>query len=582
MTSEVTTTDGVRLRVYESGRAGAPTVVCVHGYPDDHTVWAGVAAELAQRYHVVSYDVRGAGESGEPRSRQAYRLDQLAQDLTTVIDSVSPDRPVHLLAHDWGAVQTWHAVTGEWLSGRVASFTSISGPCLDHAGRWLRARLRRPTPRALRELVTQLASSWYIGFFQLPLLPELVWRTGFAQRVLALLEPTSTPATSDAVNGLQLYRANMLPRLAQPGARTTSIPVQVLAPKRDPFASVALQTDIGQWVPDLAVRVLPGGHWLPRTSPGTVARCTSELIEHTEGGPQARALRRAQVNRAQVNCAQVNGQRRGRFENSLVVITGAGSGIGRACALEFAEHGAEVVVTDIDQQAVERTAVLARTLGPGAHAYPVDVSDGGAMEKFATVLREEHGIPDIVINNAGIGMAGPFLATTVADWERIIDVNLWGVIYGCRVLGGLLVAGGAGGTIVNIASAAAYLPSKALPAYTTTKAAVLALSQCLRAELAEQGVGVVAVCPGFVHTNITNTARFVGLGPAAERVTQRRMTALYRRRNFTPDRAAREILRAVERNAAIAPITPEAKVGLLVSRLTPGLVRSLARLDPPR
>ncbi len=572
MTSEVTTTDGVRLRVHESGQVGAPTVVCVHGYPDDHTVWAGVAAELTPRYHVVSYDVRGAGESGKPRNRQAYQLDQLAQDLATVIDAVSPDRPVHLLAHDWGAIQAWHAVTGEWLRGRVASYTSISGPCLDHAGHWFRARLRRPTPRALRELVAQLVSSWYIAFFQLPVLPELAWRTGLAQRVLALREPTSAPTVSDAVCGLQLYRANMLPRVGSPGARTTDIPVQVLAPQRDPFASAALQTDISQWVPNLAVRVLPGGHWLPRTHPETVARCASELMEHTEGGPLARTLRRARV----------TGQRHQWFEHRLVVITGAGSGIGRACALEFAEHGAEVVVTDIDQQAVERTAVLARTLGPRADAYTVDVSDGGAMEKFATVLREEHGIPDIVINNAGIGMAGPFLDTTVADWERIIDVNLWGVIHGCRVLGGLLVKGGTGGTIVNIASAAAYLPSRALPAYTTTKAAVLALSQCLRGELAEHGVGVVAVCPGLVRTNITNTTRFVGLDTTEERATQQRVTALYRRRNFTPDRAAREIRRAVERNAAIVPVTPEAKVGLLASRLTPGLVRALARLDPPQ
>jgi NAD(P)-dependent dehydrogenase (short-subunit alcohol dehydrogenase family)/pimeloyl-ACP methyl ester carboxylesterase len=572
MTNEVTATDGVRLRVHESGRAGAPTVVCVHGYPDDHTMWVGVAAELAPRYHVVSYDVRGAGESGKPRNRDAYRLDQLAQDLATVIDAVSSDRPVHLLAHDWGAVQAWHAVTGEWLRDRVASYTSISGPCLDHAGHWFRTRLRRPTPRALRELVTQLVSSWYIAFFQLPLLPELAWRTGLAQRVLALKEPTSSPTVSDAVCGLQLYRANMLPRVGLPGARMTDIPVQVLAPQQDPFASVALQTDISQWAPNLAVRVLPGGHWLPRTNPETVARCASELIEHAEGGPEVRTLRRARA----------TGPRSGRFESSLVVITGAGSGIGRACALEFAEQGAEVVVTDIDRQAVERTAELARMLGPRADAYIVDVSDGGAVEKFGTVLREEHGIPDIVINNAGIGMAGRFLDTTVADWERIIDVNLWGVIHGCRVLGRLLVEGGAGGTIVNIASAAAYLPSRALPAYTTTKAAVLALSQCLRGELAEHGVGVVAVCPGFVHTNITSTARFVGLDAITERTTQQRMTALYRRRNFTPDRAAREILRAVERNAAIAPITPEAKVGLLASRLTPGLLRALARLDPPR
>ncbi|MGB8994591.1 MAG: SDR family oxidoreductase [Pseudonocardiaceae bacterium] len=569
MPRDVTATDGVLLRVHESGQRGAPTVVCVHGYPDDHTLWDGVAAELAPRYHVVSYDVRGAGESGKPRGRQAYRLDQLAQDLAAVLDAVSPDRPVHLLAHDWGAVQTWHAVTGDWLDGRVCSYTSISGPCLDHAGHWFRARLRRPTPRALGELTTQLASSWYITFFQLPLLPELTWRTGLVQRALSMTAGAGTPAVVDGVNGVQLYRANMFPRLAKPGPRRTDVPVQVLAPLRDPFVSRSLQADIRQWVPNLAVRELPGGHWLPRTQPGTVARCASELIEHAEGGLEARALRRARR----------TGPQRKRFDDTLVVITGAGSGIGRATALEFAEQGAEVVATDIDQQSVERTAQLASTLGPTASAYLLDVSDGGAVEKFGTLLREEHGIPDIVVNNAGIGVAGPFFDTTVAEWQRLIDVNLWGVIHGCRVLGGLLVDGGAGGTIVNIASAAAYLPSQALPAYSATKAAVLSLSQCLRGELAGAGIGVVAICPGFVNTNIASTTRFVGLDVAEERSTRQRATTMYRRRNFTPRRAAQEILRAVERNSAIAPITVEAKAGLLAARLTPGLLRALARAN---
>ncbi|MFN2478166.1 MAG: SDR family oxidoreductase [Pseudonocardiaceae bacterium] len=573
MARDVACTDGVQLRVHESGQLGAPTVVCIHGYPDDHTLWDGVVTELAPRYHVVSYDVRGAGESGKPRDRQAYRLDQLAQDLAAVLDAVSPDSPVHLLAHDWGAVQAWHALTGPWLDGRVCSYTSISGPCLDHAGHWFRARLRRPTPRALRELITQLLSSWYITFFQLPLLPELGWRTGLARHALALADGAATPVVTDAVNGLRLYRANIFPRLVKPAPRRTDVPVQVLAPQRDPFVSRSLQTDIRRWVTNLAVRELPGGHWLPRTQPSTVARCASELIDHAEsgpaGGPAARGLRRARH----------TGRQRKRFDDTLVVITGAGSGIGRATALEFAEQGAEVVATDIDQPSVERTAQLASMLGPTASAYLLDVSDGGAVEKFATLLREEHGIPDIVINNAGIGVAGPFFDTTVADWERLIDVNLWGVIHGCRVLGGLLVEGGAGGTIANIASAAAYLPSRALPAYSTTKAAVLALSQCLRGELAEAGIGVVAICPGFVHTNIASTTRFVGRDTAEERATQQRVTELYRRRNFTPRRAAQEILRAVQRNSAIAPITVEAKAGLLAARLTPGLLRALARAN---
>jgi NAD(P)-dependent dehydrogenase (short-subunit alcohol dehydrogenase family)/pimeloyl-ACP methyl ester carboxylesterase len=569
MIRDIISTDGVPLRIHESGQRGAPTVVCVHGYPDDHTLWDGVAAELALRYHVVSYDIRGAGESGKPRGRAAYRLDQLVQDLAAVLDAVSPDRPVHLLAHDWGSVQAWHAVTGQRLRDRIASYTSMSGPCLHHADHWIRTRLRRPTLRALRELTTQLKSSWYVAFFQLPLLPELAWRAKLAQRVLAQAVGAGTPAVSDGIHGVQLYRANMLARLTALPPRTTNVPVQVLAPRRDPFVSRSLQTDIGRWVPNLAVRELPGGHWLPRTHPHAVARCTSELIDHTEGGPEPRALRRARAAQHQQK----------RFENRLVVITGAGSGIGRATALEFAEHGAEVIVTDIDQPAAERTAQLASTLGPHANAYFLDVSDGGAMEKFGTMLRENHGIPDIVINNAGIGVAGPFLDTTVADWERVIDVNLWGVIHGCRVLGGLMADGGAGGTIVNIASAAAYLPTRVLPAYSTTKAAVLALSQCLRGELAEAGIGVVAICPGFVNTNIASTTRFVGRGTAEERAARRRATQLYCRRNFTPRQAAREILRAVERNTAIAPITVEAKVGLLASRLTPGLLRALIRTD---
>ncbi|MGH3671646.1 MAG: SDR family oxidoreductase [Pseudonocardiaceae bacterium] len=569
MNSGLASTDGVLLRVHEAGRAGAPVVICVHGYPDDHTLWDGVVAELAAHYRVVSYDVRGAGESGHPRGRRAYRLDQLARDLVTVVEAVSPDRPVHLLAHDWGSIQAWHALTGQMLRGRVVSYTSISGPCLDHVGHWLRARLRRPTPRGLRELITQLVSSWYITFFQLPLLPELAWRAGIPQRVISLVGGTDSLPVTDGVRGLQLYRANMLPRLARPEARPTEIPVQVLAPQRDPFVSRALQSDIGQWAGNLAVRELPGGHWLPRTHPHVVARCASELIEHTEGGPEPRDLRRAR--RA--------GPRRGRFEDKLVVITGAGSGIGQATALEFAKHGAEVVVTDINHDAAEHTAQLASALGTPASAYPVDVSDGGAVEKFGTLLRERHGIPNIVINNAGVGVAGPFLDTTVAEWERVIDVNLWGVIHGCRVLGGLLVEGGAGGTIVNIASAAAYLPTRALPAYATTKAAVLALSQCLRGELAEAGVGVVAICPGFVNTNITSTTRFVGLDASAERTARQHATQMYHRRNFTPRRAAQAIVRAVERNTAIAPITIEAKAGLIASRLTPGLLRAGARAN---
>jgi short-subunit dehydrogenase len=194
-------------------------------------------------------------------------------------------------------------------------------------------------------------------------------------------------------------------------------------------------------------------------------------------------------------------------------------------------------------------------------------------------MRADHGVPDIIVNNAGIGMSGPFLDTSVADWEKVIDVNLWGVIHGCRAFAEQLVERGEGGHIVNLASMAAYMPSKILPAYSTSKAAVLMLSECLRAELAHENIAVTAICPGIVHTNITGSTRFVGVDADEQSRRQKASTKIYGKRNFGPEKVARDILRAVERNTAVAPSTPEAKAVLVLSRLTPGLLRTAAKLD---
>lgn len=286
-TCQVISTDGVRLAVQCHGAPDAPVLVCVHGYPDDHHVWDLVRDRLLPNYRVVTYDVRGAGESETPRERAAYRLDQLADDLHAVLEVVSPDQPVHLLAHDWGSIQSWHAVTQDRFRDRISSYTSISGPCLDHAGHWLRARLA-PHPTALRELGRQAVSSGYLGFFHLAPLPELAWRSGLGGHLVRLLEriggaseaggaPPHRP-TSDLVAGLNLYRANLIAHLSRPADRHTTVPVQVLAPTGDVFVSPAVQTDIARWVPALRVRRVCGGHWLPRTHPDVVARHTAEFI----------------------------------------------------------------------------------------------------------------------------------------------------------------------------------------------------------------------------------------------------------------------------------------------------------------
>lgn len=253
-------------------------LVCVHGYPDNAGLWEAVAGELAGEFRVVAYDVRGAGASGEPREKAAYHLDRLEEDFVAVLDAVSPDQPVHVLAHDWGSIQAWHFVTSERLRGRVASFVSISGPSLDHAGYFFRTR--RPLGQALR----QLLHSWYIFYFHLPWIPEHGWRSGWAHRVFSRLErageerapETGERSLGDYVNGLNLYRANVLRRLLRPEARRTDVPVLAVSPEGDAFVTTPLQTDVARWAPNLTTRVVRGGHWMPRNDPGLVARLVRE------------------------------------------------------------------------------------------------------------------------------------------------------------------------------------------------------------------------------------------------------------------------------------------------------------------
>jgi NAD(P)-dependent dehydrogenase (short-subunit alcohol dehydrogenase family)/pimeloyl-ACP methyl ester carboxylesterase len=570
VTSTVRGPSGLPLAVHSSGDPGRPTVLLVHGYPDTHRVWDAVTADLAVDHHVVRYDVRGAGGSGHPERTADYRLEHLADDLLAVADAASPDRPVHVVAHDWGSIQSWEAVTRSGAEDRIASFTSISGPCLDHVGHWARRRLTRPTPRHLGQLLGQAAHSWYIVAFHVPGLAPAAWQHGLATHwgtVLRLAENVKAETlrarsgggradlAGDAVRGIGLYRANMLPRLLRPGLRPTAVPVQVVTLTRDNYVSAALTEDLSRWAPQLWRRTVPATHWSALLEKGTtVARLVREFVAHHEGGP---ALPRTR--------------------NRLAVVTGAGGGIGRATALAFAEEGVEVVVCDLDPDAAARTVELAQLLGATAHAYQVDVSDGAAMDAFAAKVSAAHGVPDIVVNNAGVGHSGSFLETTEAEWKRVLDVNLWGVIHGCRAFGTLMAERGEGGHIVNLASAAAYLPSRMLAAYATSKAAVSMLSDCLRAELAESGIGVTAIYPGIVNTNITRSTTFSGLSAEDQSAQRQRVSGMYARRNFPPEKVAAAIVRAVRKDRDFVPVTVEAKAARALSRLSPALLRTAAR-----
>ncbi|ELS54545.1 putative Short chain dehydrogenase [Streptomyces viridochromogenes Tue57] len=572
-------TGGVELCVAELGDPGRPTVVLVHGYPDSKEVWSEVAPRLAHRFHVVLYDVRGHGRSTAPKPlRGGFTLEKLTDDFLAVADAVSPNRPVHVVGHDWGSVQSWEFATVKRTEGRIASFTSMSGPSLDHLGHWINKRLKRPTPRRVGQLLGQGAKSWYVYALHTPVLPELAWRGPLGKRWPRMLErfeqvpggtyPTSSLPT-DAAHGAWLYRDNVRARLRRP--RTDAYahaPVQLITPLGDAFLSERLYDELESWVPQLTRRTLPAKHWIPRTRPDQLVAWITEFVTSVEGG--------------RPDGVTASGKHADRFGGQLVLVTGAGSGIGRATAYAFAEAGARVVAVDRDAEAAARTAQMSRLIGaPEAWAEAVDVSDEQAMEKLAEKVATEYGVVDVLVNNAGIGLSGSFFDTTPEDWKKVLDVNLWGVIHGCRLFGGQMAERGQGGHIVNTASAAAYQPSKALPAYSTSKAAVLMLSECLRAELADQGIGVTAICPGFVNTNITSTARFAGVDAEEEKRRQKKTARLYGLRNYPPEKVADAILRAVVRGDAVVPVTPEARGAYLMSRFTPKALRRIARLEPP-
>lgn len=261
------------------------------------------------------------------------------------------------------------------------------------------------------------------------------------------------------------------------------------------------------------------------------------------------------------------------LQGRTALVTGAASGIGKATALALGRRGADLVICDLDEAGLLATEAALRELGRAVLARHVDVSDREAMRAFADETSARVGALDILMNNAGVGLGASFADTSLEDWDWILRINLLGVVHGCHFFVPPMVARRAGGHVVNVSSAAGYLPAEALSAYVTTKYAVLGLSESLRVELRTHGIGVTAICPGIIDTPITRSARLRGRY-AAEGQRQE-MVEAYRRRGYGPERVAENVLRAIQRNRGIAPGSPEAWIGWYAKRLSPTLVARL-------
>jgi NAD(P)-dependent dehydrogenase (short-subunit alcohol dehydrogenase family) len=267
----------------------------------------------------------------------------------------------------------------------------------------------------------------------------------------------------------------------------------------------------------------------------------------------------------------------------LVVVTGAGSGIGRATAIRFGRLGAHVVVSDIDLDAAEATAAMIKGSGGRASADRLDVTDPDDWEAFGRDVLAEYGFADVLVNNAGMLVSGPFLELSPADWDRQLSVNLMGVVHGCRVFGAHMVERGQGGHIVNIASAAAFTPTPVMSAYSVSKAGVKMLTECLRLEFRPHGIGVSAICPGVINTNIGMNAVNVGID---QELVERGKQAMRQIQEFaeklpfspmSPDLVARAVVRAVRFDLAVVPVRTEAWLGYFMLRVAPGVNRRMTQ-----
>lgn len=263
------------------------------------------------------------------------------------------------------------------------------------------------------------------------------------------------------------------------------------------------------------------------------------------------------------------------LHGKTALVTGAASGIGKATALALARRGANLVLCDVDEPGLETTAESIRGLGREVFYRRVDVASRHEMRAFAEAVHQRVAAVDILINNAGVGLGASFRDTPLEDWDWIIGINLMGVIHGCHFFVPPMIARGQGGHVVTVSSAAGYVATEPLCAYSTTKFAVLGFSEALRDELERYAIGVTAVCPGIINTPITRTARL--RGPGATEEARRRMVAFYERRNYTPERVAENILKAIQRNRAVAPISPEAWAMYYLKRLSPALLRKMNR-----
>lgn len=255
------------------------------------------------------------------------------------------------------------------------------------------------------------------------------------------------------------------------------------------------------------------------------------------------------------------------FNGKVAIITGAGSGIGKALAEEMARRGSHVVISDVNTERIESVGEGITKMGGKATTLTLDVRDYDGVKKMVDDTVAEHKQLDYIFNNAGIGIGGEVRDISIDDWREVIDINLYGVINGVAAAYPVMVKQGSG-HIVNTSSIEGICPFPGTVSYVASKHAVLGLSSSLRVEGADLGVKVSAVCPGYILTRIFEDAKAVNMD--RDKMFEKMLPPDWV--GITPEECAKVILKGVARNKAIIPVTAGAKILWFLQRLSPNLV----------
>ncbi|MFT6050931.1 MAG: pimeloyl-ACP methyl ester carboxylesterase [Halioglobus sp.] len=291
-------TPDVSLFVVEAGNPNNPAILFLHGYPDTHEVWSYQMAALADSYHVITFDIRGMGQSSVPSPiAGSYRFPQLIGDIHAVIDATcGKEGKVHLVGHDWGSVIGWSFVLNPQHNPRLLSWTSMSGPDLRLMQHNVLTAWKTYKPKHILSSLSQFIRSFYVYTMFIPKLWELAFgRYGKPKKFSRMLTRSgipqndpSLPKTKEALwhrlkHGLNLYRQNVFRWLPLPEKGACNVPTQLIMLTRDDYIRPVCFLDLDQFVNQLTRVELAEKHWAQKSNPTAVTQIIQTFIKEQEG-----------------------------------------------------------------------------------------------------------------------------------------------------------------------------------------------------------------------------------------------------------------------------------------------------------